>query len=162
MSLQVLLTDTPEAAGLKRSRQSIKDTLNILLKSVWWGHNSAHKLSTCKPRHLHHARSWRHWADWQKNQSTLGRRSSCLSVYRPCLPRPWGHSVQTVCGAVEQWRASLQPLFELTGYKLTRSRLVFVRRTEQIKKWFWGRDGGKRQRRGWQGRYIRELLRASD
>lgn len=45
-------------------------------------------------------------------------RSVCLSVYPPCLPQLWGHSVQTACRAVEQWRASLQPLSSLPARRL--------------------------------------------
>lgn len=37
--------------------------------------------------------------------ASLGGYYATLSVYPPCLPQPWGHSVQTACGAVEQWRA---------------------------------------------------------
>ena len=72
--------------------------------------------------------------------------SVCLSVYPPCLPQLWGHSVQTVCGAVEQWRASLQSLFRAHRPDTDCSRLVFVHWAGQIKKRFFRQSAGRKRK----------------
>lgn len=93
--------------------------------------------------------------------SSLSRRvyahqSLCLSA---CLPQPWGHSVQTVCGAAEQWRASPQPLFQAYQLDTNCSRLVFVHWAEQIKNDYEAEGWQKKKDTGWHRRYIRKLLK---
>lgn len=156
MSSQVLLTDTPDAAQCKVPKESPliqkkedKHLQHIFVSSVGnvgsdllTGFPAANRIvsivSGGDDTHRHISsfvkkcnQHW--WSRLSRRVYALLSLSVCLSVYPPCLPQLWGHSVQTVCGAVEQWRASLQSLFQAYRPDTNCSRLVFVHWAGQIK-----------------------------
>lgn len=83
--------------------------------------------------------------------------SVCLSILHVCLSH--GDTVYRQCA--EQPNNGEQACSPFRAYRLDTncSRLVFVHRAEQIKTILRQRDGRKKDSRGCQKRYIRELLK---